>query len=299
MRLKGLDLNLLVALDALLATQSVSRAAERLHLSQPAVSAALGRLRTFFSDPILVSHGKRMIPTPFASRLKPLLAQVISDVDAMVSVSPHFDPAVSTRWFRIGASDYLTKVVFAGLLQRFARTAPGICIELIPPNDSIQQMLEAGELDLLLVPADHVSIRHPSQLLFEERHVVAGWSGNPVFKGTMTREAFDAAGHVAVEIGRIARASFAEMQLRMRGIERRIEVMASSFTVVPELLVETTRLAVMHERLAISASRHLPIAHAELPFEFPLMHEMLQYHHARGDDPGLQWLIAEIQASTA
>jgi DNA-binding transcriptional LysR family regulator len=297
MRFKGLDLNLLVALDILLEELSVSRAAERMHISQPAMSAALGRLRAYFDDPLLVADGKRMIPTPQALRLKGRIRALLGDVDAMVAATGEFNPTRSNRRFRIGASDFLTLVLFADTLQRLARTAPNITFDFFPPSDTITQMLTQGELDMLLVPEEHVLHDHPTQLLFEERHVVAGWSGNPVFERGMSEAEFAAGGHVAVQIGIQFRASFAESQLSKVGLNRRIAVTASTFSVVPELLVNTDRLAVMHERLAARAATHLPIAYAPMPFDFPIMREMVQIHRTRTTDPGIHWLIGELKAT--
>jgi len=294
MRFKGLDLNLLVALDALLAEQNVSRAAERLHLSQPAVSAALGRLRLYFDDPLLVQHGKRMLPTPHAMRLKPMLKTLLADVDQMVTASARFDPATSNRRFRIGMSDFLTTIIGKGLTKRLGSIAPNVGLELIAPFDSIDEALDQGEIDLLITLVEHISPDHPADELFVERFVVAGWRDNPVFAKAMTANDFCNAGHVAVEIGRHHRGSFAESQLRRLGINRRIELLVSAFSVVPELLVGSNRLAIMHERLAMSAAAHLPITFVDLPFEFPRMTEMIQYHRSRDTDPGLKWLRAEI-----
>lgn len=295
MRYKGLDLNLLIALDALLDEQSVSRAAERLHISQPAMSAALGRLRTHLDDPVLIAHGKRMVPSPQALRIKPLLSSILADIDAMVLSAARFDPATSNRRFRIGTSDYLMSVIYAPLMARLAREAPGVGLQFLQPADEIVTMLDKGELDMLILPDINASLDHPCEPLFEEEFVVAGWSGNPVFAAGMTLEAFSAAGHVAVELGRVARASFAETHLRQLGIPRRIELIASSFLVVPELLVGTQRLALMHERLARQAAQRFPIQYAALPFDFPRMNETVQYHRTRHDDPGLRWLIGVMQ----
>lgn len=295
MRFKGLDLNLLLALDALLDKQSVSRAAEQLHLSQPAVSAALGRLRTFFGDPILVPHGKRMLPTAHALRLQPLLQELLADVDAMVAVSPHFEPATSTRRFRIATADFICLTIFGDLFPRLERSAPGLQFDIIAPHDDTQQMLEQGEIDLLITPSGHISADHPAELLFEERHVVVGWSGNPLMAAPITREVFAQAGHVAVRMGRLVRGSFAESHLKSLGLERRVEVLVSSFGIVPDLLLNTGRLAIMHERLARRAALHFPIVMAELPFEMPLMQEMIQYHRSRADDAGLRWIINQMR----
>jgi len=179
MRFKGLDLNLLVALDALLDEASVSRAAERLHLSQPAASAALARLRAWFDDPLLTLHGKRLMPTPYALRLRPALTQLLAEIDALVSQPAHFDPATARRRFRVCTSDYLTSVLLRPFLAEIAMTAPGIELDIIAPDDSAVGMLDAGELDLLMIPEQFVSLQHPARLLLEEHHVVAGWSQNP------------------------------------------------------------------------------------------------------------------------
>jgi LysR family nod box-dependent transcriptional activator len=294
MRFKGLDLNLLVALDALLDEQNVSRTAERLHLSQPAVSAALGRLRLYFGDPLLVQNGKRMLPTPHALRLKPMLKLLLADIDQMVMASARFDPATSNRLFRIGMSDFLTTIIGAELTKRLGTIAPNIGLELIPPFDAITEALDQGDIDLLITPAEHISPDHPADVLFEERFVVAGWRDNPLLARGVTVEDFCVASHIAVKIGRLRRASYAESHLRQLGIERRIDILVAGFSVVPDLLVGSNRLAIMHERLARSAATHLPIAYCALPFEFPVMKEMVQYHRTRASDPGLTWLRNEI-----
>jgi DNA-binding transcriptional LysR family regulator len=296
MRFKGLDLNLLVALDALLAEASVSRAAERLYLSQPAASAALARLRTWFGDPLLIPHGKRLMLTPYALRLKPMLSELLAGVETLVTQPVLFDPATTHRRFRICTSDYITSVVLRPLLSEIAVSAPGIELDIVPPEDTGQDMLERGELDMLIIPREFVSPQHPARLLLEEQHVVAGWRDNPAMNAPMTAEAFVAAGHISVRLGRITRATFAEAQLRARGITRREEVVVPSFTLVPDLLVGTRRLAIMHERLARQAARQTDIRIAPLPFDFPPMHEMIQYHRARADDAGLLWFLDAITA---
>jgi len=298
MRFQGLDLNLLLALDVLIEERSVSRAAERLHLSQPAMSAALRRLRDYFNDPILAAHGKRMIPTPHALALRAQLRSLLTDIERMVSISTQFDPATSQRRFRVGASDYLTTVLFTRLVPQLERIAPAVTLELVQPSDAMNAMLDQGELDLIITPAEHLSPDHPSELLFEERHVVAGWSGNPLVHQPISAAQFLSAGHVAVEIGRLRPTSFAEKFLRELGHERRIELLVSSFSVAPEMLVNTHRLAVMHERLARTYAARIPIRFVPMPFDFPIMREMLQFNRTRSEDAGLRWLIAQVKLAS-
>jgi DNA-binding transcriptional LysR family regulator len=299
MRFKGLDMNLLVAFDTLLETRSVSRAAERMHLSQPAMSSALGRLRTYFNDEILVAHGKRMHPTAHAVGLLPQVRECLRMVDALISTSTLFDPATSQRTFRIVASDYMTAAVMVPLVHRLATVAPQVRIEIILPTDQSQAQVEQGQVDLLVTPEDYIAREHPADLLFEERHVVVGWRDNPLFDAPMTKDAFLSAGHVGVAMGNQRTPAFADRQLDQQGVARRIEVTASSFTMVPWLLRDTARLALMHERLAIAMAEHFAITHTDIPFEVPAMREMAQYHHARAADPGLIWLRQQLGDITA
>ena len=299
MRFKGLDLNLLVAFDTLLEVRSVTRAAERLHLSQAAMSAALGRLRDFFSDEILVVQGKRMYPTVFAQNLIPQVQQCLQQIDGMLVTSTRFNPQVSQRVFRVVASDYVTSVVLVPLITQLARTAPGIRIELLLPSDTVLTQIEHGDIDLLITPEDYVSPTLPTELLYEESHVMAGWRNNPAFSAEMTEEQFFAAGHVTVSIGNQGTISFGDRMLESMGKKRRIEVTAPSFTLIPWLLVDTSRLAIMPERLAKSMSERFDIASYALPFAIPAMREMVQHHFTRNADAGLNWFRRELHATAA
>ncbi|MBC2668841.1 LysR family transcriptional regulator [Novosphingobium piscinae] len=299
MRFKGLDLNLLVALDVLLEEANVSRAAQRLHLSQPATSAALRRLRAWFGDPLLTPHGKRLMLTSYALRLRPQLTQLLAGIDAFTSQPALFDPATAHRRFRIAMSDYLANVVLGPLTNAIAGTAPGIEIEIVTPDDSVGELLERGEIDLIIAPQEFISPRNPTRLLLEEHHVVAGWTGNPLMHAPLTPEAFAAAGHVSVRLGRITRLTYAEAQLRALGVTRREELIVPAFALVPDLLVGTMRLGIMHERLARRAARRTDITIAQLPFPFAPMREVAQFHRARSDDAGLLWLFDELDRIVA
>lgn len=294
MRFKGLDLNLLVTLDVLMDERSVSRAAERLHLSQPAVSAALARLREYFNDPLLEVQGKRMIPTAQALQLQPALSELLANVDRMLLQSRQFDPATSSRWFRICVSDYLTTVLMPRFVALLQARAPGVKLDLQQPSELAQARLEQGAIDVLVLPQENCLRDHPAELLFEEHYVVAGWSGNPLLAQPLDEEAFYAASHVAVGIGEQDRASFAEDQLLSRGRERRIDMLVSSFTQAPELLLGTLRLTVMQGRLARALALRQAVAWQPMPFEFPVMREMVQYHRARSADQGLAWLVEQL-----
>jgi DNA-binding transcriptional LysR family regulator len=299
MRFKGLDLNLLVAFDALIELRSVTRAAERLHLSQAAMSAALGRLRDYFSDEILVVHGKRMYPTAFAQNLSSQVQHCLREIDGMMVTSSAFDPTVSQRTFRVVSSDYITVVVMVPLIARLARIAPGVTIEVVLPNETVHKQIENGDVDLLITPEDYVSPGLPTELLYEESHVVVGCKANPLLEGRVTEEEFFAAGHVSVAIGNQRAAAFGDKMCAALGLTRRIEVVAPSFTMVPWLLIDTPRLALMHERLARTMVARFSITYCPMPFSIPMMREMVQYHHTRRADAGLTWFREQVQIAAS
>lgn len=297
MRFKSLDLNLLVVLDVLLDERNVTRAAEKLNVSQPAMSAALSRLREHFNEPLLVLHGKRMVPTPAALMMKEPIKILLRDVESLITSATHFDPQHSERRFRIATSDYLLAIIFPELTQKLAKIAPNITIECIQPSEQAPQLLDQGEIDLIITPEEHVSPNHPCELLFEEKYVVVGWAKNPALRnGQISEDDFFDAKHVVVELGHfLSRSSFAETHLGHLPRSRRIDIKVASFLIAPEMVVNTTKLTVMHERLAQLFAKRVEITLAELPFEFPIMREVIQYHESRQNDTGLRWLIEQVK----
>jgi DNA-binding transcriptional LysR family regulator len=294
-----LDLNLITALDALLATRSVSRAAERMAISQPAMSATLSRLRKHFGDELLSQSGRHMVPTAFAETLHPLVGDILRGVDTLVSAQPGFDPVHSQRRFKLATSDYITLVLIGPLMRRLQTIAPALTLEIVPTTAGSLEALDVGEIDLLIVPDGFASPRHPSSVLMQEEHVVVGCRDNPALATDLTRGAFLACGHVAVAIGQRREAVFVERELNRMDIHRRIELTVSSFLAVPWVLQGTNRLAMMHARLAAIMAQNLPLRIVRSPFEIPPMRELLQFHRSRSLDPGILWLRERIQEVSA
>jgi LysR family transcriptional regulator, nod-box dependent transcriptional activator len=293
MRLDNFDLNLLVAFAALIEERNVTRAARRLNVTQSAMSASLKRLRDSLGDPLLIQHGKTMVPTPHALALAPEVAAAIAALRRLIQPSAGFDPRTSARIFRIVASDYIATVLLVPLLRALESEAPNLRFEIALPTEEAAARLGKGEYDLILTPQEFIDPAHPAELLFEERHVVVGWSGNPALAAPLTPQAFAAAGHVAVRID--GRNTFIENALDKLGLERRIEVHAPSFAQVPWLLVGTRRVALMHERLARLMAASLSLKVLKLPIVLPAMREMAQFHSARETDAGLTWLRAKLR----
>ena len=296
MRFKGLDLNLLVAFDVLMATRSVSRAAERLHLSQPAMSAALARLRDYFGDELLVLQGKRMHPTAFADDLMPQVRDCLQRVESMLATSPNFDPATSQRSFTIVTSDYVLASIIVPLVAELSEEAPEVRIHCQLPAAFTAQALDEGKIDLMIAPDYVVTGTHPAYVLYREPQVVVGWRDNPVMAGgTISEHDFFASGHVAVMLGDGRTASYADRQLELMGKRRRIELSVPFFTAVPWLIEGSSRLALLHARLARQLEGRFAIASATAPFDIAPMNQMLSYHAGRADDAGLTWLRGKIE----
>ncbi|EHJ59764.1 LysR family transcriptional regulator [Novosphingobium pentaromativorans] len=295
MRLDRFDLNLLIALELLLEERNVTRAAQRLNLTQSAMSAALGRLRVALNDELLVPHGRRMIATPHALALAPAVAEAVRNLRALISGARAFDPLTSDRRFEIAASDYITTVLLGPLLPRLKAEAPGVEVNIVLPTRETSALLDDGKLDFQITPEQFLDPDHPRELLFEERHVVIGWSGNPVFEKEMTLDAFHSCGHIAVRITGVP--TFAERHMMEFDDQRRVEVTVPSFTLVPWFLPGTNLLALMHERLARVYAPLLPLETRPVPFDMPLMREMIQHHAARSTDAGILWLKDRLLAA--
>lgn len=291
MDLAGLDLNLLVALDALFAEKSVSRAGERLHLSQSATSGALARLREVFRDPLLVPVGRKMVLTPVAEALVEPVRDFLLQAESILNINPVFTPASSTRKFRLLMSDYVETVLMAEALPRIERLAPGIRFEFISNVEGGFDSLDRGEIDLSIGPAIRLSSAHPSEPLFEDEFICLMWSGNPRVKSSISLAEYLSMGHVVVRFGRHQElTTFDEWFMERFGHERRVEVVTTAFNLVPQLLVGTSRIATLHRRLAMFYQRYLPLKIIQPPFEIATLQESMQWHKSRDRDPGTLWL---------
>ena len=297
MDLRGLDLNLLVALDALFAEKSVSRAGERLHLSQSATSGALARLREVFRDQLLVPVGRRMVMTPVAEALVEPVRNFLLQAEAILNNDPVFDPGSSTRKFRILMSDYVETVLLAEALPRIEQFAPGIRFDFISNVEGGFEALDRGEIDLSIFPSLRLSQAHPSEPLFEDDFICVVWSGNTRVKSAISLCEYLDMGHVVVRFGKNQElTTFDEWFLERYGHERRVEIVTTALYMVPHLLVGTSRIATLHRRLALSYQRYLPLKVIKPPFDIPALQESMQWHKSRDRDPGTVWLRSMLKS---
>ena len=289
MRFHKLDLNLLVALDALLSVQSVSRAADQLNLSQSAMSNALARLREHLDDELLVQVGRKMELTPRAQGLQDAVRDVLVRIDATITSKPDFVAARSDRVFRIFVSDYTMVTLMPHLLALASQQSSTVRFEFLPQASQPQRMLERGEADLLVVPQIYCSAEHPVEQLMEEHFCCIVWAKSPLAQGALTLERYQNAGHVVMQPPSSA-PSFEGAAMQRLGFERRVEVTSFSFVGALSLVVGTHRIATVHRRLAHYAQQFLPIVVLPPPIALPTMVQAMQWHQYRTNDPGLMWL---------
>lgn len=298
MDFSGLDLNLLVAMDALFAERSVSRAGERLHLSQSATSGALARLRESFRDPLLVQVGRTMTLTPLAEGLVEPVREFLLQAEFILNSSPIFEPEKSTRRFRVMMSDYVETVIMTEALPRIQEAAPGVTFELFSNDNSVG--IDRGEIDLAITPSKYLAEGHPHEQLFDDDYVCVAWSENPLIQRSISLDQYLSLGHIIVRYGSHRQLpAFDEWFLERADLQRKVEIITTAFNLVPQLLIGTNRIATLHRRLYMSYKRYLPLKAVPPPLEIPRIEEFLQWHRTRERDPGTVWLRSLLKQVVA
>jgi DNA-binding transcriptional LysR family regulator len=299
MRFKKLDLNLLVALDALLTEKNVTRAGERVFLSQSTMSNALSRLRQYFDDELLVQVGGRMELTPRAELLKEAVRDVLVRIDTTVAARPAFAPTASDREFTLFVSDYSMEVLIPVMLalahQRDSRVRFNFKPQVGPPHRN----LERGEADLLIIPANFCSPDHPLDHLFDDRFVCVVWQESPLAQGALTMERYLQARHVAMVPTDGGLPVFDTWLANDHGLSRQIGLTTYSFSVMPYLVVGNDLIATVHGRLAGMLQGLLPIEIRPVPIPMKTLHQAMQWHKYRTRDPGLIWLRDLLREAAA
>ena len=300
MGLAGVDLNLLVALDALLAERSVTRAAERVGLSQPGMSNTLARLRKLFGDPLLVREGLTLVPTPRAESLRQPVQEALSLIQHALDDRPGFDPAADQATFTVSCSDYSLLMLIGPLVRRLAATAPGLTIQVLPRTPDPVRLLRDGDADLVIEPVEIMpDTSLPSQRLFADRWICCVWEGTAEVGEVMTMETYLRLGHLVYSAVRGHPVSIVDTYLAQARVSRRIEFTVESFLLAPFLLQGTDLVAVVPERAAGHLRRTADVRFLEPPMDLPPITEMLWWNPRRTMDPAHAWLrarIAEIAA---
>ncbi len=288
MNLNSLDLNLLVALDALLREANVSRAAMRIGLSQPAASHALQRLRDLIGDPLLVRNGARMELTPRALALRAPLAQVLDQVRSLF-VPDAFNAARSERQFRLMMPDLAVELLMPALMEKVTKLAPNVRIDVVPwRGPAIFTPEFARTIDMVVSLGNAFKGFH-RQLLYTDSDALAVRRGHPAGNRLKKRDAFLAARHVAVII-RGQNEDLIDTWLRSKGIERRIALVVPGYIEALHVTARTDLVAFVPRRLIAALAKQLSLATITPPLD-PGIDEQYMFYPTRAQmDPASIWL---------
>lgn len=293
---RNIDLNLLVALDVLLAERNVTRAARRLGLSQPALSAQLARLRDLLGDPLLLPAQRGMIPTQRALDLQEPLHRALEDVRGVLRAGAAFDPAATTLTVSIAASDYGQYAVLMPLAAALTREAPGLRLAFRALDAAIlAAQMERGEIDLALMTPQTAPERLRMRILFHERYVAVVRRDHPAVGDGLDLETYCALDHIVVSPQGGGFAGPADAALAAHGRVRRVTRSAASFLLVPELVERSDMVALVPERIARDRADRLQLFAPPVPV--PGFSLAMVWHDRTGDHPAQQWLRARLLAT--
>jgi DNA-binding transcriptional LysR family regulator len=286
--IRTLDLNLLKAFDALMDERSVTRAAQRLALTQPAVSGMLGRLREAFGDPLFVRASRGVVPTARAEALAPAVRQVLLEVAALLQPL-QFDPATAALTMTVAATDYALRAVVLPWLTALRAQAPGVRIAVQPIDDTrIGAQLERGDIDLALTTPQAAPPELHARTLFDEHYVCVARHDHPALAGgPCTLDTFCAQDHALVSYGGPAFEGATDHALAALGRQRRVVASVGSFLMLPELLRRTDLIAVAPSRL-VADERGL--GRCTPPLDVPGFSKIAVWHERRHRDAGQRWV---------
>ena len=295
--IRKLDLNLVVVLEALLAERNLTRAGERVGMTQPAVSSALTRLRELYHDPLLEREGRGFVLTPRAESLIPVVAECMVEVQRTFDVLPDFDPATSTRTFLVSASDYVLSEITSPLLSLLAREAPLTSIEFDPlPVEATVTPVDLLRRDLMIVGTGR-GVPGKRASLFSDRFVCVVDQNNPALRdGELSLEALARLAHVRSVFGPQVSTHVDDM-LSAADIAPRVALTVQGFLPVPFAIAGTPWVGWVPERTAMRYADSLGLVIAQTPIKPSVLVEAAHWHPSKSADPSLQWLVRQLRAT--
>lgn len=295
----GSDLNLLIALHALLEEANVTRAGDRLGMSQPAMSTALSRLRRMYSDELLVRVGREYERTPLARALLPQLQRTLPLVESALHLGEEFDAATSERTFTIAASDYMLAMLLPGIRRRITEADSPVHLDAVPiPVGILEQDRGLLDLDFLIGPrgyqfqGDSVVILRDEFVCIVDPHNSrlenGGLALRDVRELTLVRAMFDPGQMTPVD------RRLAELE-----VSPSVAITAGGWLPIPFIIAGSDALAIVPRRLADRVSEVVDIAIADSPFGRIELVEALWWHPSRTADPGHRWLRSVVTQAAA
>lgn len=298
---RGLDLHALECLDMLIRQGSVSRAAERLGMSQSSTSEMLARLREHFGDPLLVRGREGMVPTPQALVLLPRLRRTLEEMRALLDEGRSFDPAAASMRFRITTSDYTQLLLMPRLTQRLRLEAPSCALDVLPIHLlRVAEALDSGELDLALAyyPDPPPALRRAP--LFSDRYVCIARPGHPARLGTLSAEEFAALSHISVSPSGLSYfSSVVDSALEAQGLTRRVAVSSPHFLLAAHLVSQSDMVLALPSQAAAQLAEFMPIACFEIPLQMRAVEVAMYWHERTNQSKAHQWLRDRVRDALA
>lgn len=294
MNLSKLDLNLLLVFDAIHSAGSVTDAAQLLAMRQPAVSAALSRLRVALDDELFVRAAGAMQPTAKAQRIAPGISAAISAISQTLSDAIPFNPATAERGFVIASTDYTTLVLLPDLMAVIGVEAPGVTIRVIGyDKDDVPALIDRGEIDIALGVFRNPPGRAVRQRLCSERLVGLCRHGHPALTGgAMSLADYTKADHALVSVRRDVRGEI-DTVLAARGLGRRTALVLPHMLVLPDILRASDLLAAIPERAA-RQMEGIDLVVFELPLRLPTWRIEMLWNTGVRFDSGNKWVRSKL-----
>ncbi len=297
MRLHRLDLNALLVFDALVEHRSVSKAAARLNVGQPALSAALARLREYFGDPLFVRSAGAMLPTELALSLAGPVRELLQQAETIAHTRASFDPASTARRFSIAVSDYTSTVLMPAVIALLAKEAPRVQLSLratpTPVNAEDQpttEALERRQYDFAVVPAGAHSERHRSEVLMVDDYRCIARIDHPTVRQAIGALQYRTSLHAVVELAEGRGSMMDTRALQQMGLTRRVGPVVERFNLLGDVVVSTDCIATVPARLAVLLAQRLPLQVLPMPIALPPLTELLQWKASQDADAGCVWL---------
>ena len=298
-QLHRLDLNLLLAFDALIAERNVTRAAERMSVGQPAMSASLARLRKFFDDPLLVRQGRVLVPTARALDLIEPIREALDTIESTLRASREFDPRTHHRTFTVMASDYVLLLLLGRLLAELEVEAPHLRFTVRPIAADFAEQIHSSRLDLLIFPEELApeDMQAHSERLFTDRLVCAVDRNHPEVGERLTEQQFCTLPLVAFDGNPLQ--TVHELRFRQLGLVRPVEIRTQSFVIQPLMLPGSRLMALVHERLGRYFAETVGIRLVDPPIPIAPMSEAMFWSPRTDTDPAHRWLRGRVQRAAA
>jgi len=284
------DLNLFRVFDVVLGCGSLTQAAARLHLTQPAISNALKRLREHFDDPLFVRDGRRVVPTPLAKAIAPDVRAALESLHRTMQRPQPFPAATSTRRFVIGMRDVLESVLFPSLVREVLLEAPHLQLQSTGfERRRLERELSSGAFDMAIDVPISVGDDIEQMLLFEQTPCVAMRQGHPLAKGKLGLKQWLAARHIVVSSRRAGPVN-EDLALQREGLKRDVAVRCQHYHAACELAASSDLLLVLPRQFGRFLATTLPLHLAALPLAVPKLQVMLYWPRTAEQDPGHAWL---------